>query len=81
MWHEFRVSLMDVIQIDDETVKLEDSGIRSRACIDLTTIKRFYATKQGEKDAVLLVFDDGENMIVWDSWKDVKQAMQPITNI
>lgn len=81
MWHEFSVSLMDVIQIDDETVKLEDSGIKSKACIDLTTVKRFYATKQSEKNAVLLVFDDGDNMVVWESWKEVKEIMKSVTNL
>ena len=81
MWHEFSISLMDVIQIDGDTVNMQYSGIMAKARIDLTTIKRYYATKQGDNKAVLLVFDDGENMLVFDSWAEVNQAMRPITNI
>lgn len=80
MWHEFTVSLMDVVQIDEETVKLKDSGIKSKAMIDLTTIVRFYASKHEDRNVVLLVFDDGENMYVWETWKEVKEIMKAITD-
>jgi len=70
---------MTVTGIVDGQIEVEDSGLYSKASIDLTTIKRYYASKLNDgRNTVILIFDDGDNAIVFDEWKEVQSAMKPI---
>jgi len=80
MWHEFTISLSEVHNpiLEKEP---EKSQWKSKISLNLTEIKRFYASFDSEKEkCVILHFHDEseDDLIVYETYKEVKQAMKPI---
>jgi len=78
MWAEFTVALTEINDDGDEV----PAGIKSLGMIDTTTVTRFYASLDVKNNpCVILKFFDGETLLVYESYKEVKQKLKPIITL
>lgn len=73
MWHEFKIKTVDKGLLDIGVQNMDDST----ASIRLDSIMRYYSTKEDDdEDATIIVFDYGDQMLVYHHYNEVKQIMK-----